>query len=220
MHTIKHEKPKTFYERFDRKGADQMPEVSHYCPGCGHGVVHNLVAEAIQDFGIQDRVIFCSPVGCSVFAYYYFDVGNVQCAHGRAPAVATAIRRTRSDAMVISYQGDGDLAGIGLSHIMHAANRGENITVVLHQQRHIRHDGRTNGADDSAGLAHADLAGRAQRPQRWVSHAHGGTHQHAAMRRCSWSAFRCPNRPKVMKARKAIREAHPEPGRWQGIFLC
>ena len=108
-----------------------MPEVSHYCPGCGHGVVHNLVAEAIQDFGIQDRVIFCSPVGCSVFAYYYFDVGNVQCAHGRAPAVATAICRTRSDAVVISYQGDGDLAGIGLSHIMHAANRGENITVIF-----------------------------------------------------------------------------------------
>jgi 2-oxoisovalerate ferredoxin oxidoreductase beta subunit len=76
-------------------------------------------------------VIFCSPVGCSVFAYYYFDVGNVQCAHGRAPAVASAIRRTHSDAVVISYQGDGDLAGIGLSHILHAANRGENITVIF-----------------------------------------------------------------------------------------
>jgi 2-oxoisovalerate ferredoxin oxidoreductase beta subunit len=131
MHIVKHEKPKTFYEQFDRKGADQNPEVSHYCPGCGHGVVHNLIAEAIQDFGVQDRVILCSPVGCSVFAYYYFDVGNVQCAHGRAPAVATAIRRTRSEAIVVSYQGDGDLAGIGLSHIMHAANRGENITVYF-----------------------------------------------------------------------------------------
>jgi 2-oxoisovalerate ferredoxin oxidoreductase beta subunit len=131
MQVIKHEKPTTFYEQFARKGADQYPDVSHYCPGCGHGVVHNLVAEAIQDFGIQDRVILCSPVGCSVFAYYYFDVGNVQCAHGRAPAVATALRRTRSDAIIISYQGDGDLAGIGLSHIMHAANRGENITVLF-----------------------------------------------------------------------------------------
>jgi 2-oxoisovalerate ferredoxin oxidoreductase beta subunit len=132
MHTIKHEKPATLYPQFDRKGAgDQNPEVSHYCPGCGHGVVHNLIAEAIEDFGVQDRVIFCSPVGCSVFAYYYFDVGNVQCAHGRAPAVATAIRRSRSDAIVIAYQGDGDLAGIGLSHILHAANRGENITVFF-----------------------------------------------------------------------------------------
>ncbi len=131
MHTVKHEKPAAFYEKFDRKGADQDPEVNHYCPGCGHGVVHNLVAEAIEDFGIRDRVIFCSPVGCSVFAYYYFDVGNMQCAHGRASAVASAIRRTRSDAIVISYQGDGDLAGIGLSHIMHAANRGENITVFF-----------------------------------------------------------------------------------------
>jgi 2-oxoisovalerate ferredoxin oxidoreductase beta subunit len=131
MQTIKHEKPATLYAQFDRKGDDQNPDVSHYCPGCGHGVVHNLIAEAIQDFGIQDRVIFCSPVGCSVFAYYYFDVGNVQCAHGRAPAVATAIRRTRTDGIVISYQGDGDLAGIGLSHIMHAANRGENITVFF-----------------------------------------------------------------------------------------
>jgi 2-oxoisovalerate ferredoxin oxidoreductase beta subunit len=132
MHTIKYEKPTTLYEQFDRKGLnDQNLDVSHYCPGCGHGTVHNLVAEAIQDFGIQDRTIFCSPVGCSVFAYYYFDVGNVQCAHGRAPAVATAIRRSRKDAIVISYQGDGDLAGIGLSHIMHAANRGENITVIF-----------------------------------------------------------------------------------------
>ena len=131
MHIIKHEKPPTFYERFDRKGDEQNPDVSHYCPGCGHGVVHNLVAEAIKDFGIQDRVILCSPVGCSVFAYYYFDVGNVQCSHGRAPAAASAIRRSRSDAIVISYQGDGDLAGIGLSHIMHAANRGENITVFF-----------------------------------------------------------------------------------------
>ncbi len=131
MQIIKHEKPAAFYDVFVRKGTDQNPDVSHYCPGCGHGVVHNLVAEAIEDFGIQDRVILCSPVGCSVFAYYYFDVGNVQCAHGRAPAVATAIRRSRSDAIVISYQGDGDLAGIGLSHIMHAANRGENITVFF-----------------------------------------------------------------------------------------
>jgi 2-oxoisovalerate ferredoxin oxidoreductase beta subunit len=129
MHSIKHQKARSLYPSFERKapGAD----VSHYCPGCGHGTVHNLIAEAIDDLGIQDRVIFCSPVGCSVFAYYYFDVGNIQCAHGRAPAVASAIRRTHHDAIVISYQGDGDLAGIGMSQIVHAANRGENITVFF-----------------------------------------------------------------------------------------
>ena len=131
MQTIKHQKPATLYPRFERKNAEPDNDVSHYCPGCGHGVVHNLIAEAIEDFGIQDRTVFCSPVGCSVFGYYYFDTGNIQCAHGRAPAVATAIRRTRHDAIVISYQGDGDLAGIGLSHIIHAANRGENITVFF-----------------------------------------------------------------------------------------
>lgn len=129
MHTIKHQKARSLYPTFERKapGAD----VSHYCPGCGHGTVHNLIAEAIDDLGIQDRTIFCSPVGCSVFAYYYFDVGNIQCAHGRAPAVASAIRRTNEEAIVISYQGDGDLAGIGMSQIVHAANRGENITVFF-----------------------------------------------------------------------------------------
>ena len=100
MSEIKHQKPRCFYGTFTRKGQNQ--EVSHYCPGCGHGVAHNLIAEAIDDLGVQDRVVFCSPVGCSVFAYYYFDVGNVQCAHGRAPAVATAIRRSLRDAKVIS----------------------------------------------------------------------------------------------------------------------
>jgi len=129
MLTIKHQKARSLYPTFERKAPGA--ETSHYCPGCGHGTVHNLIAEAIDDLGIQDRVIFCSPVGCSVFAYYYFDVGNIQCAHGRAPAVASAIRRTRDDAVVISYQGDGDLAGIGMSQIVHAANRGENITVFF-----------------------------------------------------------------------------------------
>jgi 2-oxoisovalerate ferredoxin oxidoreductase beta subunit len=129
MHTIKHQKARALYNTFERKAPGT--EVSHYCPGCGHGTVHNLIAEAIDDLAIQDRVIFCSPVGCSVFAYYYFDVGNIQCAHGRAPAVASAIRRTREEAIVISYQGDGDLAGIGMSQIVHAANRGENITVFF-----------------------------------------------------------------------------------------
>ena len=126
---LKHEKPEAFYEEFTRKGEGE--KTTHYCPGCGHGVVHKLVAEATSDMGVNDRVVFCSPVGCSVFAYYYLDYGNIQCAHGRAPAVATGLRRVRDDAIVICYQGDGDLAGIGLGAIVHAANRGENITVFF-----------------------------------------------------------------------------------------
>jgi 2-oxoisovalerate ferredoxin oxidoreductase beta subunit len=126
---ISHSKPETFYDRFDRKGGDL--EVTHYCPGCGHGVLHKMIAEAITDLGIQDRTILVNPVGCSVFAYYYLDIGNVQAAHGRAPAVATGIKRVRPDSIVLSYQGDGDLAAIGGNEILHAANRGENITVFF-----------------------------------------------------------------------------------------
>ena len=124
-----HSKPATFYDHFDRKGGDL--EVTHYCPGCGHGVLHKFIAEAIEDLGIQDRTILVNPVGCSVFAYYYLDIGNVQAAHGRAPAVATGIKRSRPGSIVISYQGDGDLAAIGGNEILHAANRGENITVFF-----------------------------------------------------------------------------------------
>jgi 2-oxoisovalerate ferredoxin oxidoreductase beta subunit len=124
------QKPVSFYDTFFRKpGAN--PQSTHYCPGCGHGVIHKLIAEAMDDFGIQDKTILISPVGCSVFAYYYFDCGNVQAAHGRAPAVATGIKRALPDSIVISYQGDGDLAGIGGNNILQAANRGENITVIF-----------------------------------------------------------------------------------------
>ena len=90
-----------------------------------------MMAAAIDQLGIQDRTILISPVGCSVFAYHYLDVGNIQAAHGRAPAVATAVKRSRPDSIVISYQGDGDLSAIGSAEILHAANRGENITVVF-----------------------------------------------------------------------------------------
>ena len=106
-------------------------ETTHYCPGCGHGVLHKLIAEAIVELEIQDRTVLVNPVGCSVFAYYYLDVGNVQASHGRAPAVATGIKRVRPDSIVVSYQGDGDLAAIGGNEILHAANRGENITVFF-----------------------------------------------------------------------------------------
>ncbi len=124
-----HSKPAGFYDLFERKGGDL--ETTHYCPGCGHGVVHKLLAEAVADLGIQDRTVLVNPVGCAVFAYYYLDVGNVQAAHGRAPAVATGLKRVRPDSIVLCYQGDGDLAAIGGNEILHAANRGENITVFF-----------------------------------------------------------------------------------------
>jgi 2-oxoisovalerate ferredoxin oxidoreductase beta subunit len=124
-----HSKSPVFYDLYERK--TDLQHQTHYCPGCGHGVAHKLIAEALEDLGLQDKTIFVSPVGCSVFAYYYFDVGNVQVAHGRAPAAATGIKRTCPDKIVISYQGDGDLAAIGTAEIVHAANRGEKITVFF-----------------------------------------------------------------------------------------
>ncbi len=129
MWATTHSKPAVFYDRFERKGGDT--ETTHYCPGCGHGVLHKLIAEAISDLGIQDRTILVNPVGCSVFAYYYLDIGNIQASHGRAPAVATGVKRVRPDSIVLCYQGDGDLAAIGGNEILHTANRGENITVFF-----------------------------------------------------------------------------------------
>jgi 2-oxoisovalerate ferredoxin oxidoreductase beta subunit len=126
---IKHSKPASFYDRFERKGGDT--EITHYCPGCGHGVLHKFVAEAIDDFGIQDRAIHVGCVGCAIFLYYYMDVGNISSSHGRAPAVATGVKRARPEAIVFCYQGDGDLAAIGGNEILHAANRGEPITVFF-----------------------------------------------------------------------------------------
>jgi len=124
-----HSKSAVFYNQYERK--TDLQHQTHYCPGCGHGVAHKLIAEAIEELGLQDKTVFVSPVGCSVFAYYYFDTGNVQVAHGRAPAAATAVKRCCPEKIVISYQGDGDLAAIGTAEIIHAANRGEKITVFF-----------------------------------------------------------------------------------------
>ena len=124
------EKSNSFYQVFERKSGPAQ-EATHYCPGCGHGNVHKMIAEALEELDLTKRSVFVSPVGCSVFGYYYFDCGNFQAAHGRAPAVGTAIKRTNPDAIVISYQGDGDLAAIGTAETIHTANRGENITVFF-----------------------------------------------------------------------------------------
>ncbi|MBN1987092.1 MAG: 2-oxoglutarate oxidoreductase [Prolixibacteraceae bacterium] len=105
--------------------------IMHYCPGCSHGVVHKVIAELIEEMGIQEKTIGIAPVGCAVFAYNYIDVDWQEAAHGRAPALATGVARLNPDKFVFTYQGDGDLASIGSGEIMHACNRGENILVVF-----------------------------------------------------------------------------------------
>jgi 2-oxoisovalerate ferredoxin oxidoreductase beta subunit len=127
---VKFKKSEAFCDVYERKPGTEKT-VIHYCPGCGHGNIHKYIAEAVLDLGLQDRTVLISPVGCSVFAYYYFDVSNIQAAHGRAPAVGTGIKRAHPDSIVISYQGDGDLAAIGTAEVVHAANRGENMTVIF-----------------------------------------------------------------------------------------
>ncbi|NDW09726.1 thiamine pyrophosphate-dependent enzyme [Dysgonomonas sp. 520] len=103
----------------------------HYCPGCSHGVVHKLVAEVIDEMGLREKTIGIAPVGCAVFAYNYLDIDWQEAAHGRAPALATAVKRLNPDRMVFTYQGDGDLAAIGTAETIHAANRGENIVIIF-----------------------------------------------------------------------------------------
>lgn len=116
---------------FYRKSKILFDTPMHYCPGCGHGVVHKIIAETIEELDIQAQTIGVSPVGCAVFAYEYINIDWQQAAHGRAPALATAIKRLMPDKYVFTYQGDGDLASIGAAEIIHACNRGENIVVVF-----------------------------------------------------------------------------------------
>jgi len=104
---------------------------THYCPGCGHGIIHRLICEIVDELGIREDLIGICPVGCSVVAYNYFDFDMIEVAHGRAPAVATGVKRSRPDKVVFTYQGDGDLASIGMAEIVHAAARGEAFTVVF-----------------------------------------------------------------------------------------
>jgi len=118
------------FERHDH-GEGVKAHTFTYCPGCGHGIVQKFLSEAIAELGVQDRTILVSPVGCAVFSYYYFDVGNTQAAHGRAPAVAIGHKTANPDALVVSYQGDGDLAAIGLAEIVSTAQMGIPITVIF-----------------------------------------------------------------------------------------
>jgi 2-oxoglutarate ferredoxin oxidoreductase subunit beta len=107
------------------------PVATHYCPGCTHGVIHRLVAEVLDELGVREKTIGVAPVGCAVLAYNYFEVDCAEAAHGRAPAMATGLKRVHPDKVVFTYQGDGDLAAIGTNEIIHAATRGENITVIF-----------------------------------------------------------------------------------------
>ncbi|MBE6754466.1 MAG: 2-oxoglutarate oxidoreductase [Ruminococcaceae bacterium] len=111
------------------KGLTDVP--FHYCPGCTHGIVHRLVAEVLDELGVIGKTVGVAPVGCAVFAYNYFSCDMVEAAHGRAPAVATGLKRALPDNVIFTYQGDGDLAAIGTAETVHAATRGENITVIF-----------------------------------------------------------------------------------------
>ena len=113
------------------KSKVQIDTITHYCPGCTHGVVHKLISELIDEMGLQEKTVGVAPVGCAVFAYNYIDIDWQEAAHGRAPAVATGIVRLNPEKFVFTYQGDGDLASIGAGEIIHACNRGENILVVF-----------------------------------------------------------------------------------------
>lgn len=118
-------------EKVFEKPEALQDRVFHYCPGCTHGIIHRLVAEVIDELKVREKTIGIAPVGCAVTAYNYFNCDVQQAAHGRAPAVATGIKRVLPDRVVFSYQGDGDLASIGMAEIVHAANRGEKITVIF-----------------------------------------------------------------------------------------
>jgi 2-oxoisovalerate ferredoxin oxidoreductase beta subunit len=201
---VVHSKSPVFYDRYERKS--ELKHQTHYCPGCGHGVAHKLIAEALQELGLQDKTIFVSPVGCSVFAYYYFDVGNVQVAHGRAPASATAIKRACPDKIVISYQGDGDLAAIGTAEIVHAANRGEKITVFF----------LNNGIYGMTGgqMAPTTLVGQKSTTSPWGRRpANEGFPLHMAELLATLEApvyierVALSDNKNIMKARRAIRKA-------------
>lgn len=126
---VKSSRPAIFFDNFTRKPS--LPGSTHYCPGCGHGILQKILGDAIDELGVGDRVVMVAPVGCAVFIYYYFRCSSISVPHGRAPAVATGIGRCDADSIVVSYQGDGDLAAIGTNNIIHAANRGENMLVLF-----------------------------------------------------------------------------------------
>lgn len=145
---------------------------THFCPGCGHGIVHRLVCEVIDEMGIEGDTIGVVPVGCSVMSYNYFGCDVIEAPHGRAPAVATGAKRVNPDKFVFSYQGDGDLAAIGTAETVHVGTRGEKHRGHLYQQHDLRHDRRSDGAHHPAGTGDTDHAVRQKRRDCRLSHPH------------------------------------------------
>ena len=176
-YTVARGKAKSFYPRYERKG--ELQHQTHFCPGCGHGDIHKMLAAAIDELGVQDRTILVGPVGCGVFTYYYFDVGNVQAAHGRAPAVATAMRRSLPESIVIGYQGDGDLSGHRLGGDSARRQSRRKHHRHLRQQRHLQHDRRPGRAHHAARPEDHHHAQRPQRRDRRLSAARQRTAGHA-----------------------------------------
>ena len=142
---------------FERPDA-LLPVVTNFCPGCTHGIVHRLVAEAIDELGIEGKTVGVTPVGCSVLGYNFFGCDMVEAAHGRAPAVATGIKRVLPDNVVFAYQGDGDLASIGTAETVHAATRGENITIIFINNAIYGMTGGQMAPHEPAASGYADLA--------------------------------------------------------------
>ena len=181
-------------------------KLTHYCAGCGHGIAHRLVSEVVDELKIRDKVIAIAPVGCAVIAYDYWDFDCSEAAHGRAMAVATAIKRVHPDAVIFTYQGDGDLAAIGTNETIHAANRGENITAIFINNAIY---GMTGGQMAPTTLSH----------QKTATTVHGrdvAVHGHPlhisemlALLPSVYSVERVSlhNPAEIMKAKKAVRQA-------------
>jgi 2-oxoglutarate ferredoxin oxidoreductase subunit beta len=189
-----------------RKPEALSDQITHYCPGCTHGVAHRLVAEVIDELNIRDRAVGIAPVGCAVLAYNYFTFDFQEAAHGRAPAMATGIKRVRPDLMVFTYQGDGDLASIGTSEIIHSANRGEKFTVIF-----------INNA--VYGMTGGQMAPTTLPKQRTTTSPSGRNVEDvgmpikmaellAALETPAYIARQCVIKPKyIIKAKKAIKKA-------------
>ena len=192
------------YASFERSGAPTR--ATHYCAGCGHGILHKLVTEALADLGLPERTIVVNPIGCAVFGYYYWDVGNIGAAHGRAPAVGTALCRTLPEALVLAYQGDGDLAAIGFNCAFQAASRGERMVTFL-----------VNNA--TYGMTGGQMSPTTLIGQRSATSPHGRTvandgyplHVCEVMAQLRAPVYieRCSlaDTPRIMKARQAVRKA-------------
>lgn len=190
----------------------------HYCPGCTHGIIHRLAAEVVEEMGLQDSTIAIAPVGCAVFAYEYFNVDCQQAAHGRAPAVATGIKRVNPNNLVFTYQGDGDLAAIGTAEIVHAAARGEKITVLFVNNTIY---GMTGGQ-----LAPTTLVGQKSttspfgRDENHVGYPVRVTEMLSVLEGVAYAARVAVNNPaNVMKTKKAIRKAFEVQKNKQGFSI-